>query len=562
MKRRDRAVVAIILAAALVVGLRLVAHGLSRAQLGLEASLSVAQFNGGDSGSGAAAGGAPGGAAGEAAGSAAGEAAGSAAGEATGSAVVGTAGGTAVGAGESAASEGADEAAGVAVGGAAGGAAGGDVVGAAGEAAGGDVVGAAGGTAVGAGESAGGEAAGGATVGATGGDEVGAAGSAAGDAVGDFSLLLDQAGETSASVPFVLPTDMGNPPSMGGGEVTLAELTHWMQNESIGALAAQIRLEAESALGRGVGSESDALRRNFAQIQSTANDQARQSLLAQEAASLGIEYLKCRDLLALREESLAFYKALEAAIGKEQAAAESWPADKEQTADEEPLPDPGEKLQADRQTAKDAVAAAEIARAEAEADLKAAAEALNAAVGNPANTVIAVTGKLLADALPTFSADAAAALALETRNEIKAAAYTMERERQALNQLRYQYPPTAPEFLSRQSALEEAQAAYPRIKGTVESDVRDRLTRLQLSAQDLELAATALEHAGTAGPEPAYKLKIGSDQTWSSNLTALMGQWAERLSGRLRLITGTARLNLDILLFHHAVGVGYATAVI
>lgn len=489
MKRRDRAVVAIILAAALVVGLRLVAYRLSRAQLGLEASLSVAQFNGGNSGSAAAAGGAAGRAAVGADGGAAGGTAGSAADEAAGGAV------------------------------------------------------------------------GGATVGAAVGADGGVAGSAAGD-TGDFSLLSDQAGETPAPVPFILPTDMGNPPSMGGGEVTLAELTHWMQNESIGALAAQISLEAETALSRGVGSESDALRRNFAQIQSSDNDQARQNLLAQEAASLGIDYLKCRDLLALREESLAFYKALEAAIGKAQAANESRPADKEQTADEEPLPDPGEKLQADRQTVKDAVAAAEIAQAEAEADLKAAAEALNAAVGNPANTVIAVTGKLLPDALPTFSADAAAALALETRNEIKAAAYTMEREKQALNQLRYQYPPTAPEFLSRQSALEEAQAAYPRIKGTVESDVRNRLTRLQLSAQDLELAAAALERSGTAGPEPAYKLKIGSDQTWSSNLPALMGQWAESLSGRLRLITGTARLNLDILLFHHAVGVGYATAVI
>ncbi len=509
MRRKDWAVVAIILAAALIVGLRLVAYGLNRAQLVLEASLSVAQFNGGEAGLGAAAG--------EAAGAAAGEAAGEASGAAAGM-------------------PGADvEAAGGATGGIAGrvaeGAAGGVAEGVAGL--------------------------------------PGAAGEAAGAVAGEaVSLPPDQAGETPASVPFVLPTDMGNPPSMGGGSVTLADLIRWMQNESIGALAAQIRLEAETALGRGVGTESDALRRSFAQIQSSANDQARQNLLAQEAASLGIDYLKCRDILALREESLGFYKALEAAIGGEQAANESRPAEtgrdagEEQSAEEEPVPDPGEKLLADRQAVQDAVAAAEIARAEAEADLKAAAEALNAAVGNPANTVIAVTGELLPDSLPTLSADAAAALALETRNEVKAAAYSMEREKQALNQLRYQYPPTAPEFLSCQSALEEAQAAYPRIKGTVESDVRNRLTRLQLSAQDLNLVAAALERSGSAGPEPAYKLKLGPDQTWSSNLPALMGLWAEILSGRLRLITGTARLNLDILLFNHAAGVGYATAVI
>lgn len=429
----------------------------------------------------------------------------------------------------------------------------------------------------------------------------------------------------------------GEAPSMGGGAATLTALISWMQNESGGALAARTQLAAETALASGVGSGDDALRRTFAQSQSASNDEARRNLLAEQAATLGLDYLRCRELLVLQEESVAFYQALAAEIQKESATQAAQPgetagaapsavaapvgavgmaplsglalaavvtssaqatpsagaapsaqatpsaapsaqatpsagatpaematppAETAESAEADQSAGRAERALADEQTVRDTLAQAELARAKAQADLETAAQALGAAVGDTTGAGAMVTGELSADALPALSAAGAASQAVAARNEVKAAANTLEREERTLEQLRYQYPVTAPEYLSQQAAVEEAKAALPKAKSTVEADVRDRLTRLELSEQELALIAAALERSGTAAPEPAYALTVGGDQTWTSNLSDLTGRWAGIVGDRTRQIAGIARLNLDILCFEHAVGAGCVTATI
>ena len=328
-------------------------------------------------------------------------------------------------------------------------------------------------------------------------------------------------------------------PSAGGGEMTLAELSQWMENESSGALSAQSMLAAEEALAAGVGTADDALRRTFAQSQAGQNDEARRSQLAEEAASLGLAYLRCRDLAALREESVAFYEALAAAISAQTGT------------------EAADQVQADLQTVEGALAAAELALEEAQADLQSARDDLNAALGNPYGTEISVTDALVKAELPTLTGDAAAAQALAARNEIKGAAYEAERARQALTQLRYTYAPDAPEVLEQQSAVQEAQAACARVSGQVEADVRDRLTRLNIQDQELALLSASLEKTGTAAPEADYVLSGGEEgAAWSSNLSQLMEQWAEIESARASLAAGIAQFNLDVLCFQHAIGAG------
>ena len=337
-------------------------------------------------------------------------------------------------------------------------------------------------------------------------------------------------------------------PSAGGGAMTLSEVTAWMQNESSGALAAQSMLEAEQALAAGAGTADDALRRTFAQSQAQINYEARRNQLAEEAASLGYEYLKCRDLLALQEESAAFWQSLEAAIaaqaqeGEEDAARE-------------------ERRQADLLSVQEQLTAQNLALGEAKANLEAAAEALNAALGNPYGTDITVTDTLTAEAMPTISGDGAAAQALELRSEKEAAQYRIEREEQILTQLRYQYAPTSPEVLEQRAAVQEAKAAAAQTETQVEADVRDRLARLELQAQKLEQRSAALEDTGTEPPEADYVLEMGAeDGAWSSNLSALTEEWIAIRDNRAALIEEVAQFNLDVLCFEHAIGVGCTAA--
>lgn len=383
-------------------------------------------------------------------------------------------------------------------------------------------------------------------------------------------------------------------PSAGGGAMTLAQLTDWMVNESSGALAADTLAQAESALAAGVGTADDALRRTFAQSQAPGNDQARRNQLEEEAAALGLEYLRCRDILALREESAAFYEALVQTVsGQIQAAQSAAPAETAPTESAPPeqtgesLEDAGqsdenqadgeqadeaqageeaagaartERLQADLETAQAALASAQLAVEEAQADLQAATDALNTALGNPIGTFLEVTDTLTAQALPALTADRAARQALEGRNEIRQAAYEVERAEQTLNQLRYEYAPDSPEILEQQAVLQQAQGAYSQTVSQVEAGVRDSLTRLELQSRQLEQRAAALEQAGTSAPQTDYALQSGTDGTWSSNLSQLVEQWTQTESGRAALIEEIARFNLDVICFQHAVGAGCVAA--
>lgn len=351
--------------------------------------------------------------------------------------------------------------------------------------------------------------------------------------------------ETGEAPPAAQTGGTEETPSAGGGATTLAALSDWMMNESSGALAAQSKLQAENALAAGIGTADDALRRTFAQSQAESNDTARRNQLEEEAAALGLAYLKCRDMLALREEETSFYQSLEETVSAQVNAGEAQDTGQE------------EQRLADLQTVQSARASAELAMEEAKADLEVAIQALNSALGNPYGTEIEVTDNLSMEAMPSMSGDEAAAQALEMRNEIKEADYQLQREQETLNQLRYEYAPTSPEVLEQQAAVKEAQAACSKAMNQVESDVRDRLTRLELQAQELEMLSAALEKSGTAAPETAYVLEGGQDGTeWNSNLSALMEQWTEIASNRASLIEGTAQWNLDVLCFQHAVGVG------
>ena len=338
----------------------------------------------------------------------------------------------------------------------------------------------------------------------------------------------------------------------GGGTMTLETLLEWMQEESGGALAARSMEEAEAALAAGVGTEADPLRRSFAQSQGERNRQARLNQLAEQAASLGLDYLRCRELAELREESAAFYRALEEAV------AAQLEGDGEET-----QAGRTERVQADLETVREARERAELALEQARADLQGAVDALNAALGNPYGTQLEIAGVLTAPALPALTGDEAAAQALEQRNEIQAADYQLQREQQTLSQLRYSCAPDSPEVLEQQAAVQQAQANCAQAAVQVEADVRDRLTLLELQARELELLADSLERTGASAPEPDYVLEGGAEgAAWSSNLSALTGEWSAIQGNLDALTTGTAQLELDVLCFRHAIGVGCTAAVI
>ena len=262
-------------------------------------------------------------------------------------------------------------------------------------------------------------------------------------------------------------------------------------------------------------------------------------------SSQEVSRLKRNLLLALREESVAFWQSLEEAV-----AAQAGEDDGRE-----------ETRQADLQTVQELLAAEKLALEGAQANLAAAAEALNAALGNPYGTELTVTDTLAAEPLPTLSGDAAATQALELRNEIKEARYQVQREEQILTQLRYQYAPASPEVLEQQAAVQEARAAETQVETQVEADVRDQLTRLGLQAQELDQCSAALEQTGMDPPQADYVLESGAEEgTWSSNLSRLREQWTAISDNRAAWIAGVARFNLDVLCFQHAVGVGCTAA--
>lgn len=342
--------------------------------------------------------------------------------------------------------------------------------------------------------------------------------------------------------------DLGDPPVLAADEVTLESLTEWMQTESSGALEAQTTLAAENAIAAGVGSADDAQRRAFAQTQAPANYEARMNALAEQAASLALDYLRCRDQLALEEENLVFYQGLNAMLQAEQSG---------ESEDEARA----QLLAEDAAAVAERLSQAELAVETARVDLQAASQALCEATGNSADAGLAVTGDLSPWSLPDVTEEAAVSAALEERNEVKAALRAIEVAEAKLLQLRYQYPTTAPEYLEQQAALETAQADYPKAQTAVTSDVKERLARLQVSRTAIETAQAALDESGTAAPKPLYTLEQGTEGgAWTSNLSTLTTQWSRIYNNRSTLIQETAQFNLAVLEFQHAMGVGCTTA--
>ena len=397
------------------------------------------------------------------------------------------------------------------------------------------------------------------------------------DSQGDSPAEGEETDQTPEEEPpqAVQTAGDGAVPSAGGGAMSLEQLSQWMQNESSGALAAQSLWQADLALASGVGSEDDPLRRSFAQEQAADNDAARRNQLAEEAISLGLECLKWQELLLVREESATFYKELEEAVSAkiqpeegqnpEEEPAETAPEGEGDPADLRETSGEGweERVNADLQTVREAKKAAETAVAEAESQLRQAVQALNIALGNPPETELTITDSLLPEEMPSLSEEEAVAQALELRNEIKAAAYQLEREEQTLEQLRYQYAPNAPEILEQQAVLQQAQAACPQAAGQVEADVRGRLESLNRQAQELEALSAELEGEEAARPEPVYELTDGGEAGgWTSDLGERMERWAELESRRVSLVEQTAQFNLDVRCFPHAVGVGCTAVVI
>ena len=343
--------------------------------------------------------------------------------------------------------------------------------------------------------------------------------------------------------------DLGTPPVLAAGEVTLESLTTWMQTESSGALAAQTALAAENAIAAGVGSADDAQRRAFAETQAPANQEARLNALAEQASSLCLEYLRCRDVLALEEENLVFYQGLNAMVQAEQGADDGSDTGRTQL------------LADDAAAIREALSQAELAVETARVDLQSAVQALCEATGNASDAEITVSGELTPVAMPDITEAAAVTAAQTQRNEVKAAQRAITVAEQKLLQLRYQYPTTAPEYLEQQAVLEAAQADYPKAQTAVAGDVKERLARLQVSQTAIDQAEAVLEETGTAAPKPVYALEQGTDGgAWSSNRAVLTAQWQNIYTNRAALINETAQFNQAVLEFQHAMGVGCTAA--
>lgn len=151
----------------------------------------------------------------------------------------------------------------------------------------------------------------------------------------------------------------------------------------------------------------------------------------------------------------------------------------------------------------------------------------------------------------------------------------MEREQQALSQLRYTYAPDSPEVLTQQAALTEAEAACPQAELQVETEVRDLLSSLETQNQELTRLSESLSQLGGA-PEAVYTLEtspapetesVQAEETeaaaaWSSDFPDLMARRAEWEDLRAGQIEKLAQFNLDVLRFQHAIGAGCTAAAI
>lgn len=373
--------------------------------------------------------------------------------------------------------------------------------------------------------------------------------------------------------------DLGTPPALAAGsELTLEELVEWMTTESSGALEAETLAAAEKALADGVGTADDALRREFAASQWESNHQARLNLLEQEAVTLAMTWLQCQKSLSLQEENLAWYQGMKEKIeakletlSKEVSSVSESSSDAASTATSETASSEANSTEAaeaaarleaekacaeaDLQQVEEAIAEAELAVKSAQADLDKAQTALNEAVGLSAGDTLTISGELTPDSLPELSREDAIAQGLSARNEIKGALYAIQQAEKELTTLRYQAAPDSPEVQKQQAALEKAQAAYPAAQTSVEADIIDRLTRLEIAFEKIELTSSQLDSSAPA----AYAFQESGGQV-TSNLAQLRTDQAEQLALALQLASQTAQFNQEVVQFRHAIGAGTVTA--
>ena len=378
--------------------------------------------------------------------------------------------------------------------------------------------------------------------------------------------------------------DLGTPPALAAGsELTLEELVEWMTTESSGALEAETLATAEKALADGVGTADDALRREFAASQWESNHQARLNLLEQQAVTLAMTWLQCQESLSLQEENLAWYQGMKeeieakletlskevSSISESSSDAASATASETETSetassetDSTEAAEAAARLEAEKacaeadlQQVEEAIAEAELAVKSAQADLDKAQTALNEAVGLSAGDTLTISGELTPDSLPELSREDAIAQGLSARNEIKGALYAIQQAEEELTTLRYQAAPDSPEVQKQQAALEKAQAAYPAAQTSVEADVIDRLTRLEIAFEKIELTSSQLNSSAPA----AYAFQESGGQV-TSNLAQLRTDQAEQLALALQLASQTAQFNQEVVQFRHAVGAGTVTA--
>ena len=368
------------------------------------------------------------------------------------------------------------------------------------------------------------------------GGAAGADGSAAGE-------NTQESGTSSADAPVAQTGQQSvTLPAMGGGSFSLQELTVWMQTQSAAAQAALQARDAAAALA--VSGESASLR-SFARSQGLLNFEAEQNRLGEEANTLGLAYLRCRDTVALQEENVAFYESLtQASPASDTSVAAVSSGDLVPSAEEAAA---SSTQPSDQTTAppvwQTALDSAKLSLESARADLSAAMRDINRAVGNAPETQLVITDQLTEGDIPVVTADSAVAQALDSRNEVKGAAYTVTRERAALVQLRYTYPTTAPEYQKQQAVVDAAQSALLKTRGAVESDVRNRSAQLSISAQRLALLRQTLEASGLKPPE-------------SGTVEEQTAQWVTIYANRLQQLLELAQLNSDLLAFQNALSAG------
>ena len=103
--------------------------------------------------------------------------------------------------------------------------------------------------------------------------------------------------------------------------------------------------------------------------------------------------------------------------------------------------------------------------------------------------------------------------------------------------------------------LVEAQADCRAAQTSVEYDVTDRLTRLEIAFEKIELTSSQLNSSAPA----AYAFQESGGQV-TSNLAQLRTDQAEQLALALQLASQTAQFNQEVVQFRHAVGAGTVTA--